>query len=152
MLASSSGRVPANTPFEANRQINERFHHSVEYYSHHLTEIPERLKHLDREWDVERALAAMSSGISILGLVMGMFGRPRGFLLSLGVQGFYMQHTLQGWCPPLPVLRRAGYRTATEIEREKGALKDLLRDFDPDSTREAGTEVCELTVGLIEIR
>ena len=36
-----------------------------------------------------------------------------------------MQHALQGWCPPLPVLRRLGFRTQNEIERERYALEGV---------------------------
>jgi hypothetical protein len=132
MLATSSGRVPINSPYDANRRIREHFHQCVSYYGNFPEEIPDRLKQLDREWDIERALAAMSSGLTLLGLALGRRGRRRALALSAIVQGFYMQHTLQGWCPPLPVLRRLGFRTATEIEREKCALKDLLRDRDPE--------------------
>lgn len=46
------------------------------------------------------------------------------------VAGFLLQHALQGWCPPLPVFRRLGFRTQAEIERERYALKALRGDFD----------------------
>lgn len=132
MLATSSGRIPTNSSYDANRRIREHFHQSVSYYGNFPEEIPGRLKELDREWDIERALAAISSGITLLGLYLSSRGRRRALALSTVVQGFYMQHALQGWCPPLPVLRRLGFRSATEIEREKCALKDLLRDRDPE--------------------
>jgi hypothetical protein len=45
------------------------------------------------------------------------------------VQGFFMQHALQGWCPPLPVFRRLGFRTQYEIEQERYALKAIRGDF-----------------------
>jgi hypothetical protein len=41
-----------------------------------------------------------------------------------------MQHALQGWCPPVPLLRRLGFRTSFEIEEERQALKALRGDFD----------------------
>jgi hypothetical protein len=132
MLATSSGRVPIHTSYDANQRIREHFQQCVSYYGNFPEEIPDRLKELDREWDVERTLAAMSSTITLLGLALGSRGRRRALAVSAMVQGFYMQHTLQGWCPPLPLLRRLGFRTATEIEREKCALKDLLRDRDPE--------------------
>ena len=44
------------------------------------------------------------------------------------VGAFLFQHALQGWCPPVPVLRRLGYRTAREIETERVALKALRGD------------------------
>jgi hypothetical protein len=43
---------------------------------------------------------------------------------------FFAQHALQGWCPPLPILRRHGVRAAREIERERYAIKALRGDFD----------------------
>jgi hypothetical protein len=39
-----------------------------------------------------------------------------------------LQHALQGWCPPVPVLRRLGYRTQPEIEEERCALRALLEE------------------------
>jgi hypothetical protein len=54
----------------------------------------------------------------------------RWLLLSAGVLGFLFLHSTQGWCPPLPALRRAGVRTKDEINREKFALKHLRGDFD----------------------
>jgi hypothetical protein len=41
-----------------------------------------------------------------------------------------LQHAVQGWCPPIPILRRLGFRTADEINRERYALKALRGDFD----------------------
>jgi hypothetical protein len=38
-------------------------------------------------------------------------------------------HAVQGWCPPVPVLRKMGIRTRSEIDREKFALKVLRGDF-----------------------
>jgi hypothetical protein len=40
-----------------------------------------------------------------------------------------LQHALQGWCPPIPLLRRLGFRTEAEINRERYALKALRGDF-----------------------
>ena len=134
MIESTAGRVPSNTAQEINLGIKDAFRASIAHFSAHPQEIPARLAELDREWDVERSLASGSSALTFLGIVTGLAGRRRGFLLSLIVQGFYMQHTLQGWCPPLPVLRRLGFRTASEIERERCALKDILREDNADRT------------------
>ena len=42
---------------------------------------------------------------------------------------FLFQHSVQGWCPPLPIFRRFGVRTRSEIDWEKFALKALRGDF-----------------------
>jgi hypothetical protein len=46
----------------------------------------------------------------------------RFIVLPAIVYGFFLQHAIQGWCPPLPVFRHLGVRTQAEIEREKAAL------------------------------
>jgi hypothetical protein len=45
------------------------------------------------------------------------------------VGGFLFQHAIEGWCPPVPILRRLGFRTAREIDIERVALKTLRGDF-----------------------
>jgi hypothetical protein len=40
-----------------------------------------------------------------------------------------MNHAIKGWCLPLPLFRKMGVRTQTEIERERYALKALRGDF-----------------------
>jgi hypothetical protein len=53
----------------------------------------------------------------------------RWYLLAGVVAGFLLQHAVQGWCPPVPVFRRWGFRTAAEIDEERYALKALRGDF-----------------------
>ncbi|MEZ0263790.1 MAG: hypothetical protein ACAI43_03605 [Phycisphaerae bacterium] len=101
------------------------------YFAAHPDQIDRRLRELDAEWDVERALETGSSTLTLTGLVLGTVASRKWLLLSLAVQGFFMQHALQGWCPPLPVLRRLGFRTQYEIERERYALKAIRGDFGP---------------------
>lgn len=63
---------------------------------------------------------------SLTGLVLGVTVNRRWLLLPGIVLPFLLQHGLQGWCPPLPVLRRLGGRTRGEIDREKYALTEAL--------------------------
>ena len=49
--------------------------------------------------------------------------------LPIAVAGFLLQHAVQGWCPPVPVMRRLGFRTEREIDAERTALKALRGDF-----------------------
>lgn len=46
------------------------------------------------------------------------------------VAGFLLQHAIQGWCPPVPVLRRLGFRTQREIDDERAVLKARRGDFE----------------------
>ncbi len=127
-MPGPADRVPHNTAPEVNRAIRHEIAKDILHLREHPNEIPPRLRELDREWDIERALATMSSTLSLLGLALGFSGRRRWFGLPVLIQGFYLQHAVQGWCPPLPLLRRLGFRTPTEIERERCALKALVSD------------------------
>jgi hypothetical protein len=42
-----------------------------------------------------------------------------------------VQHVtaVQGWCPPVSLFRRLGFRTQREIDEERFALKALLGHF-----------------------
>jgi hypothetical protein len=128
IVTPNVARVPLHTAQEINNRIREEALRRIAYYREHRDEIGQRIKQLNEEWDVERALATMSSCVSLAGVAMGLSGRRRGLLLTLAVQSFYLQHSVQGWCPPLPILRRLGFRTPMEIELERAALKELRED------------------------
>ena len=64
------------------------------------------------------------------------------FLILPGlVSAFLLQHAVQGWCPPVPMFRRMGFRTQSEIDEERYALKALRGDFDPPSGEPALTDL-----------
>ena len=129
MIATSSHRVEEQTVPAVNQQIRRRIERNIAYYQSRPELIDQRLRELDEEWDVERALETGSSGLSLFGLLMSVARGRRWLLLPITVQTFFLQHALQGWCPPLPVLRRLGFRTAYEIDQERYALKALRGDF-----------------------
>jgi hypothetical protein len=128
-IASSAERVPRNTEEEVNRRIQAQIERSVRWHATHPEHIARRLCQLDAEWDIERAIEANASTLAFAGIVLGARGSRSWLLLSALVTGFLLQHAVQGWCPPIPVLRRLGFRTAREIERERQALKALRGDF-----------------------
>jgi hypothetical protein len=121
-------RVRMNTAADVNREIREEADRRIETLRDDPTEIAARLEALDAEWDIERALELGSSTLSLLGFALASGRRKRWLLLPLAVQAFFLQHAVQGWCPPLPLLRRLGFRTQQEIERERYTLRALLRD------------------------
>jgi hypothetical protein len=130
MLASTTERVPAQTSDRINRRVREEIEARVAYFAEHVEEIPARLDELDREWDIERTLEANASSLAFTGVVLGATVDRRWLALPVLVTGFLFQHAVQGWCPPLPILRRLGFRTAKEIDQERYALKALRGDFD----------------------
>jgi len=126
-LAESATRVQQQTDDAANRAIQLATKQRLEYFRNHPQEIPARMRELDQEWDIERALETGSSCVSLAGLVLGIGGSRKWLLVPLVVQGFFLQHALQGWCPPLPLFRKMGFRTVEEIDKEREALKELQR-------------------------
>ena len=136
MLPSTTERVPVSTSCDINKRIREQTAANVERYkSSSRSEIQLRLEELDHEWDIERTIEANASTIMLAGLGLGAFADRRFFALPAVVAGFLLQHALQGWCPPVPILRRLGFRTQTEIDEEKYALKALRGDFEQDGVK-----------------
>jgi len=131
MTATTADRVPANTAEEINRKIEQETATRVRFFADHPERIGRRLRALDEEWDIERVLQANAASLTVLGTVFGILRSRRWLMLPALVGGFLLQHALEGWCPPIPILRRLGYRTAREIEEERVALKALRGDFGP---------------------
>jgi len=129
MIPATSERVPAHTAYEANRRIQAETEENVRYYARHPEGIDRRLRALDREWDIERVLEANAATLALAGTVLGATLDRRWLALPALVTAFLFQHAIQGWCPPLPILRRMGYRTMREIDIERTALKALRGDF-----------------------
>lgn len=127
--AATADRVQAHTDESINQMIHAEMLERLVYFALHPEKVGERLAELDREWDVERALEANAASASLIGLSLGLTLSRRWLGLPLLVAGFLLQHAIQGWCPPLPVLRRLGFRTSGEIEKERYALKALRGDF-----------------------
>ena len=129
MLPATTERVTAHTAEAVNERIRREARDRIAYYAEHPHEIPDRLRELDREWDIERTLEANAATLALSGTVLAATVDRRWLALPALVLGFLLQHALQGWCPPVPVLRRLGFRTASEIEAERYALKALRGDF-----------------------
>jgi hypothetical protein len=130
-------RLPATThrvEFHTAPQLNDTIRQGADAEIVRLegasaAEIDQRLQALDAEWDVARLLQTNASVIVLLGLALATTVNKKFLLLPAGVFGFFAQHALQGWCPPIPVFRRLRVRTQREIERERYA-KALRGDFD----------------------
>jgi hypothetical protein len=129
-IAKTAERVESHTAQHVNRKINRRMEENVACYAEQGRDaIDARLAELDEEWDVERYLETMAPTFTLLGMVLGLTKSRKFFAFSIAVQAFFLQHAIQGWCPPLEVLRRLGVRTACEIEHERNALKALRGDY-----------------------
>ena len=136
-LLASHDRVREHTAGPVNERIDRATRAQVaESTGQGRDAIVRRLTELDHEWDVDRALMANLAVVGGAAFSVGLLRyastpplRPRrtGLLAFFGVQmTFMLVHAVVGWCPPLPVLRRLGFRTKGEIEGERHALLDAL--------------------------
>ncbi len=138
-LPKTTSRVSQFTSRKTNEKILSQTREAVERFCEADQEtLARRLEELDREWDFERAIQTGASVQILLGLALGTFVHRRWYAWSALVGGFMLLHALHGWAPPLPLLRRLGFRTEAEIEQERDALRILRGDFTPTrNAREA---------------
>ena len=131
MFAVTAERVSRSTRETINERIRRQTDANVACYASAGREaIDRRLRELDQEWDIERYLETMAPTFTLVGLSLGLSVNRKWLALPFVIQSFFLQHALQGWCPPIPILRRLGIRTAEEIAEERYALKALRGDFD----------------------
>ena len=136
-MKTETDRVRANTADHVNHQIDSQIEERVKYYAEQSPAmISRRIQELNKEWSMERLLETNASTIALTGVVLAATVNKKWLWLSGGVLGFLFLHGVQGWCPPVPLLRRLGVRTRGEIDREKYALKLLRGDFDDVAERD----------------
>jgi hypothetical protein len=124
-------RVQEATPASINERIEaDAWTRVANYQNKPPGEISARIDELDREWDIERYLGVNMSTLALSGLAAAAFTKNKSWCILPGVVlAFFFQHSVQGWCPPLPILRLFNIRTRKEIEQEKYALKVIRGDF-----------------------
>lgn len=126
-LPPTKTKVNENTPEHVNREIQKEIEEKVQFYQNKDSiTIAKRLNELEHEWDTERVLETNMATIALVSSLMGLSGKKNWMVLSATVSAFMIQHAIQGWCPPLSVIRRMGVRTAAEIDQERVALQKLL--------------------------
>jgi hypothetical protein len=141
MLPATERRVPEHTDQRVNQRIRLEAEERVLECAADPDRIPDRLVALEREWDIERSLEANAAAIGFVGVLLALMVDPWFLVVPAVVTAFLFQHALQGWCPPVPILRRLGFRTAREIEEERIALKAIRGDFSQIGDGGAGAAV-----------
>lgn len=128
MLPPTAKRVEKNT---YQRTANRITNHTLLRIEQALQkeQLDQELDRLRFEWDTERVLETNAACLLLVSLGLGTMVDRRFLWLTGGVAAFLLQHALQGWCPPLPVIRALGIRTAGEINAERTAIKALRGDF-----------------------
>jgi hypothetical protein len=127
--ATTANRVALDTAETINRRIRQEIEARVRALAADPAGLERRLDELEEEWDIERVLETNASALAFAGLALGATVDRKWLALPALVTAFLFQHAVQGWCPPIPILRRLGIRTAREIDNERTALKALRGDF-----------------------
>jgi hypothetical protein len=128
--AAKGDAVRANTKPSVQQKIDKNIREQIMHFAAQPKDvITRRIVELENEWDIERVLEANAAGIGLASLLWGVTVNKRCLALTATVLSFLLLHSIQGWCPPVPVLRRLGVRTRREIDRELFALKVLRGDF-----------------------
>jgi hypothetical protein len=130
--ALGADRVREHTDDDVLRRLDdERRRRIADALSEEPTELTARIEELEGRSDVERVLEMNAASLALGGVLLGAFVSRRFLVIPAIVLGFLLQHAIQGWCPPLTVLRRRGVLTRRELETEKAALRALRGDFSP---------------------
>lgn len=129
MAQRNIDRVESHTPAPSNEEIQRQMLARLQYFANRPDEIPGRLRELEKEWDMERVLEATSAALSLTGLLLALFRKRVWMFVPLAVQSFFMQHAIQGWCPPVPLFRKLGVRTMREILEERAELIQMLAQY-----------------------
>jgi len=130
--ARASDRVRHHTAPLVNEAIDRQTRaHIAETIAAGRDAIVMRVRELDDEWDVDRALMLNFAVAGGLSFALGQ-RYHRGFTYFFCAQlAFLAMHATAGWCPPLVVFRRLGFRTAKEIATERAALVAALDGVTP---------------------
>jgi predicted DNA-binding transcriptional regulator len=139
---NTQGRVRKSSSEKANKEIDQKTLQNIKTYNSLTKEkITQRLKELDKEWDIEKTLEVNASALALTGLLLGTYVNKKWYILPGVVTAFLLQHGLQGWCPPLPLFRKLGIRTRQEIDEERYSLKILRGDFDKINTNSKPVDI-----------
>src|SRR5215210_7669062 len=110
--ANDADRIRQNTAEDVNEMIDRETLRRIEPFANQgHARITARIRELDQEWDVERWLETNASTIAFTGLILGWTVSKKWLVVPGIILPFLFQHAVQGWCPPIHLLRRFGVRT-----------------------------------------
>jgi hypothetical protein len=119
-------KVRAKTPPEINQAIDIETAAIVRFYAVKTDyEISKRIEELGNEWDIGRIVEVRAAMVTLFGIMLGLKRSKKWLIFPTIASIFLLQYAMQGWCPPVSLLRRFGFRTRQEINLEKHALESL---------------------------
>lgn len=119
----------ADITLEHSSAVEKEIQDTINHYYHDQEEITTRLAELDKEWDIERVLQLEGTALTIAGVILGATVNKKWLALPLAASVVLLISIAKNWTAPLPILRKLGFRTRVEIEKERYALKAIRGDF-----------------------
>jgi len=130
MISETANDALTTHQNDAIEQIDAKIEQNIRFFATQPPEaISQRIEELDQECDLDRTMALYGSGIGLGTLLFSFIGGKKWLFLGGTALGFLLKHSLDGTSPMVPLLRKLGVRTRSEIDREKYALKILRGDF-----------------------
>lgn len=145
MYSANNKKVAYHTCNNTNKEISGTTICSINTYKDSGEIIlTDKIENPNHEWDTERILETNAASVILLGSIIGYTKKKCLWFLLTGTVGFFLlQHALEGWCPPLPIIRKMGVRTTEEINNEKTVFKKIRGDFSQDTND--GEKLLELS-------
>jgi hypothetical protein len=129
-MISQAANESLNGQEDLTQQIDSKIEQNIHFYASQPREaLSQRIEELDKECDLDRTMALYGSGIGLGTLLFSFIGGKKWLFIGGTALGFVFKHALDGTSPVVPLLRKMGVRTRSEIDREKYALKVLRGDF-----------------------
>ena len=119
-------RVRSSTSRSQNQKIDRETKINLARYKDlDSASIQERIRELDKTWDIERTLMFNAATLSLTGAMLALFVNKKWAIMPAVVTSFLIQHTLQGWCPPLPLFRMMGIKSARSLTYMQQGLRRM---------------------------
>lgn len=127
-------RVRNHSPKVFNKEIDKQSDYIIKTTIQRGSfAIRERLLQLDKEWDIDRALLAFFSTTFVAQLGLSVKRKSHRFSIIPFIQSaFLLMYATYGWCPPVPMLRKMGFRTRFEIQAEREELLNALINLESE--------------------
>src|SRR4051812_45275800 len=130
MISQAENEILTEQDEQFTQEIDAKIEQNIRFYAAQSPEsISKRIEELDRERDLEQAMMLYGSGVALGTLVFSFIGGRKWLVVAGTALWFMLKHALEGTSPVVPLLRKLGVRTRSEIDREKYALKILRGDF-----------------------
>src|SRR3954452_13707042 len=128
-MPTTTDLIPDPMSLEMSNESDIKTLENINHYYQNRSAIGQRLMELEEEWDMERMIELNTALWAVISISLGVRRSRFWLLVALGAGALLATQALQGNSAAEPLLRKLGFRTRAEIDKEKYALKALRGDF-----------------------